>query len=107
MSSTLTSADRLTDSASALAALSADDVERRYRPFRATKNAVGEADWVESLELDTVKQLVERSQERDLRVLVLYGSLRERCVACKTECETRWGVDTRDHWQLLLPPHRL
>ncbi|GJN93236.1 hypothetical protein Rhopal_006283-T1 [Rhodotorula paludigena] len=87
MSSTSTSADRLTDNASALAALSADDVERRYRPFRATKNAVGEADWVESLELDTVKQLVERSQERDLRVLVLYGSLRERSFSRLTAFE--------------------
>ncbi|GAA5995299.1 uncharacterized protein JCM10292_005087 [Rhodotorula paludigena] len=87
MSSTLTSADRLANSASAIAALSADDVERRYRPFRKTKHAVGEADWVESLELETVKQLVEQSQERDLRVLVLYGSLRERSFSRLTAFE--------------------
>lgn len=39
-----------------------------------------EADWTADLELDTVKQLVESSQGEPLRVLVLYGSLRNRQV---------------------------
>lgn len=70
--------------ASSLQALSAQDVEVRYRPYLATKNAADDPDWTAQLELDTVKDMVRRMRELqgqpDIKVLVLYGSLRERWV---------------------------
>lgn len=64
--------------------LSTQDVEARYRPYLATKNAADEPDWTAQLELDTVKDMVLRMRELqgqpEIKVLVLYGSLRERWV---------------------------
>lgn len=62
-------------SKAALEAMQQHDIERHYRPFLAKKG--DEEDWVERLELDTVQRMAkERSQP--IKVLVLYGSLRER-----------------------------
>lgn len=70
--------------AASLEALSTQDVEARYRPYLATKNAADEPDWTAQLELDTVKDMVLRMRELqgqpEIKVLVLYGSLRERWV---------------------------
>ncbi|GAA5820419.1 hypothetical protein JCM3770_002435 [Rhodotorula araucariae] len=76
--------------AASLAALAAQDVEARYRPFRATKNGPDEGDWTEALELETVREMVRRGREkgeREIRVLVLYGSLRERSFSRLTAYE--------------------
>lgn len=60
----------------AIAHMREEDVDRRYRPFLATKNADDEPDWVEALELDTVTEM--QAREKRVKVLVLYGSLRQR-----------------------------
>lgn len=63
------------------------DIRARYRPF--LRNKVSEDDdWVAQLELSTALKLVEseiidRGQPR-LRILVLYGSLRDRLVTPPT-----------------------
>lgn len=56
------------------------EVDQQYRPFLLSQHAAN--DWVASLELDGARAMVdafaERKQGRRLRILVLYGSLRER-----------------------------
>jgi hypothetical protein len=59
------------------------DVESRYRPFLAKASGETEVDdWTSTLELDTVCKMVEAigPEAPQLKILVLYGSLRERCV---------------------------
>lgn len=73
------SAVRVPTTTEAVHRLTSDEVEARYRPFRTTKNNEGEPDWIESLELDTVQKLAQARSE-PVKVLVLYGSLRERYV---------------------------
>jgi hypothetical protein len=73
------SAVRVPTTTEAVHRLTSDEVEARYRPFRTTKNNEGEPDWTESLELDTVQKLAQARSE-PVKVLVLYGSLRERYV---------------------------
>ncbi|BGP55989.1 hypothetical protein JCM8202v2_003596 [Rhodotorula sphaerocarpa] len=81
------------------------DIERLYRPFLAKKG--DEEDWVERLELDTVQRMAkERSQP--IKVLVLYGSLRERSFSRLTAFEasrilTRLGADVRVYDPFELP----
>jgi arsenical resistance protein ArsH len=57
-------------------------VRSKHRPF-LLPGEVEEKDWISELELDTVIRIVEidlaRTQSR-LKVLVLYGSLRQRYV---------------------------
>lgn len=84
-----------------------DDAQVRqdYRPFLLA-DEIAKSDWVAQLELNTALQIVDReiirkSQER-LKVLVLYGSLRERFVLnMKSQCRkfTNGGtVRFRDYW---------
>jgi arsenic resistance protein ArsH len=58
-------------------------VRQRYRPFLLA-DEISNSDWVAKLELATAAKLVDAellSQGKDrLRILVLYGSLRERWV---------------------------
>jgi hypothetical protein len=60
-----------------------DELRQRYRPF-LLQSSVADDDWVSRLELATVAKMayedIEKTGER-LRVLVLYGSLRERYVS--------------------------
>ncbi|GAA5853194.1 hypothetical protein JCM8547_000236 [Rhodosporidiobolus lusitaniae] len=75
------------------------DVHKLYRPFLATKNAPDEPDWIDALELDTVKTMAVQFG-RPLRILVLYGSLRERSFSRLTAFESsrilhRLGCDVR------------
>jgi hypothetical protein len=55
---------------------------QRYRPFLTSGSETD--DWVAALELDKaramIRDLAEREDGRQVKVLVLYGSLRERCV---------------------------
>ncbi len=58
-------------------------VRQRYRPF-LLDDEISSSDWIMKLELATAAKMVETeiiSQGKDrLKVLVLYGSLRSRCV---------------------------
>lgn len=69
-----------------LCALQTDETEARYRPFLLTEQQKQEEDWVAALELETVSAMVSASG-RKLKILVLYGSLRER------EIEAEGGVE--------------
>jgi hypothetical protein len=71
--------------------------ETAYQPFLQSpvpgaekgsdgKYVVDEEDWVQALELDEVKRMTSRLAEqggRRVKVLVLYGSLRERYVSAQ------------------------
>jgi arsenic resistance protein ArsH len=59
-----------------LARMDDQEVDRRYRPFLITKNAEDEPDWVDELELNTVREMQAKSKQ--VKVLILYGSLRQR-----------------------------
>jgi len=89
MTATLGSASTAFKATSSVTAASLDslaqhEVDSLYRPFLATKNGADEPDWTAHLELDTVRQMVRDASEQrgqpPIKVLVLYGSLRERCV---------------------------
>jgi arsenical resistance protein ArsH len=58
-------------------------IRERYRPFLLAGDDAA-ADWVAELELSTVMNMVESQildkNEDRLKILVLYGSLRSRCV---------------------------
>jgi hypothetical protein len=64
---------------------SEDDHELRqqYRPFLLPED-IANSDWIANLELSTVIKLAYEEMQREnggrLKVLVLYGSLRQRCV---------------------------
>lgn len=72
-----------------------DEVRQRYRPFLLDP-AVEASDWVSRLELATAAKMaaqdIERTGER-LRVLVLFGSLRQRYVHLSPQQVLRctWG----------------
>lgn len=56
------------------------EFRKRYRPFLLDDN-IQDTDWVSQLELATVTKMVEEDIQKTgqrLRVLVLYGSLRQR-----------------------------
>ncbi|GAA6029627.1 hypothetical protein JCM8097_000970 [Rhodosporidiobolus ruineniae] len=74
-------------SAASLSTLNKSEVERLYRPFLHTKNAPDEPDWIGSLELDTAKATAAQFG-RPIKVLVLYGSLRERSFSRLTAYES-------------------
>jgi arsenical resistance protein ArsH len=48
-----------------------------YQPFCLVDEAA-ERDWVQHLELDTARSTADATAEDPLKVLVLYGSLRQR-----------------------------
>lgn len=101
------SAIRVPTTTEAVHRLTSDEVEARYRPFRTTKNNEGEPDWINSLELDTVQKLAQARSE-PVKVLVLYGSLRERSFSRLTAYEasrilSRLGADVRVYDPLELP----
>lgn len=48
-----------------------------HQPYRLTGEAA-ERDWVQHLELDTARAMAEADGGDPLKVLVLYGSLRQR-----------------------------
>lgn len=86
-----------------------DDVEIRnkYRPYLLPQDAISD-DWVSALELDNVIQMARTDLNKTgsrLKVLVLYGSLRKRCVSPrvrrKAETDFQYVVPT-----LNLPPMR-
>ena len=59
----------------------ADD-DTRYRPFLLDEKTRS-SDWISALELDTATEMARQNflaTSQPLRVLVLYGSLRTRCV---------------------------
>jgi arsenic resistance protein ArsH len=60
------------------------EVRKSYRPFLLDEE-VAEQDWVAKLELSTVLKMVDAQVFQNggerLRVLVLYGSMRKRCVS--------------------------
>jgi hypothetical protein len=64
-------------SVQALEALPASTADEIYRPFLQTKNTPEEPEWVNDLELDTVKEMAARNPTK-LKILILYGSLRTR-----------------------------
>ncbi|KAK4331296.1 arsenical resistance protein ArsH [Rhodotorula toruloides] len=81
------------------ASLSPTEADRLYRPFLVTKNAPHEPDWIDALDLNMVKRIASEVG-RPLKVLVLYGSLRERSFSRLTAYEAsrilhRLGVDVR------------
>lgn len=57
------------------------ELDKQYRPFLLPERQP--SDWTEELELDTITRLVEQDRNaggQPLKILVLYGSLRERSV---------------------------
>lgn len=60
-------------------------VRAMYRPFLLDKEG-SKADWVDDLELATVTAMAAENMQRTgdrLKVLVLFGSLRQRLVNCR------------------------
>lgn len=71
----------------------ADGKHLRYKPFAVAKK--GDAgDWVDGLELDTVQRM-SAERGKPVKVLVLYGSLRERSVVRIVPCSTSRKTLTR------------
>lgn len=60
-----------------LQALPKDEVDSRYRPYILSQEQQNSDPWVERLELDTAREM-SNAFGRQIRLLVLYGSLRER-----------------------------
>lgn len=60
------------------------EVRQQYRPFLLPEE-IAASDWIADLELDAAMKMshgeMHRLDRGRLKVLVLYGSLRERCVA--------------------------
>ena len=68
------------------------DIRRQFRPFLLDKE-IADSDWIAHLEISTAMRMAYEEMHRlngsRLKVLVLYGSLRERCVTCfKKLCST-------------------
>ncbi|KAI5475919.1 hypothetical protein MNV49_000692 [Pseudohyphozyma bogoriensis] len=90
---------------SRLDALPTTEVDALYRPFRQLKEPE-EPNWVDSLELDTVREMA-RAFPTKIKLLVLYGSLRERSFSMLTAYEAarileKLGADVR-----IFEPHGL
>jgi len=59
-----------------------EELTRKYRPY-LLPNEEGEKDWISEQELDTVERISKENLQRGegpLKILVLYGWLRERFV---------------------------
>ncbi|ORY55952.1 flavo protein-like protein [Leucosporidium creatinivorum] len=90
---------RLIASPADLNALSPAEVEARYRPFLLTELQKQESNWVDELELETVAAMAGASESK-IKLVVLYGSLRERSFSRLTAYEAsrilhRLGADVR------------
>ena len=61
------------------------EIRRQFRPFLPCKKTM-DSDWIAHLEISTAMRMAYEEMHRlnggRLKVLVLYGSLRERCVTC-------------------------
>lgn len=61
------------------------EIRRQFRPFLLRKEIV-DSDWIAQLETSTAMRIayeeIYRLEGSRVKVLVLYGSLRERCVTC-------------------------
>jgi arsenic resistance protein ArsH len=68
-----------------------DTIRAKYRPFLLDAET-SSSDWISELELETVTQMAEedlfKTRSR-LKVLVLYGSLRKRCVS---QAASSWNL---------------
>lgn len=75
-------ATRLPASVHDLDALSQPQIDALYRPFLLPAPALDAApDWTADLELDTISSLLrDSSSSTPMKLLVLYGSLRQRYV---------------------------
>jgi hypothetical protein len=62
-----------------VSALPLEEVTSRYRPYTLSAAQREDDPWVDQLELDTVRDM-SKAFGRQIRLLVLYGSLRERSV---------------------------
>lgn len=92
-----------------LDALSEEEVRARYRPFvlgaaregdGAAEGEGGGEDWVGGLELDLVRALAGAREGPRMRVAVLYGSLRSRCVCGLSQLGK--AIATRCRWSRIL-----
>lgn len=75
------------------------DVRQRYRPFLLPER-IASSGWIADLEMSTVMKMayeeMNRYQGARLKVLVLYGSLRERCGnICKPSSHSFVGLTSR------------
>lgn len=70
-----------------------------YRPHSVP---AGTPDWVDDLELEGAQQLGQSSQGAPLRVLVLYGSLRERSFSKFLAYEFARCAACLHRWRVLL-----
>jgi hypothetical protein len=61
------------------------EIRRQYRPFLLSEETAN-SDWIANLEMSTVMKMAHEEMHRvtggRLKVLVLYGSLRVRCMIC-------------------------
>lgn len=73
------------------------ETRRQFRPFLLNKKIV-DSDWIAHLELSTAMRMAYEEMQRPngsrLKVLVLYGSLRERCVTCSESFAILPGLTT-------------
>ena len=73
------------------------EIRRQFRPFLLCKKIV-DSDWIAHLEISTAMRMAYEEMHRlngsRLKVLVLYGSLRERCVACSESFAVLPGLTT-------------
>lgn len=70
------------------------EIRRSYRPF-ILEDKIATSDWISKLELSTAFKTVEqsiRSGEERLRVLVLYGSLRQRFIEAGNDYSDKTNV---------------
>jgi arsenic resistance protein ArsH len=78
------------------------EIRRQYRPFLLPEE-IAASDWIANLEMSTAVKMAYEEMHRvnggRLKVLVLYGSLRERCVAYSEQLLLLPGLTTH---QLLL-----
>ena len=62
------------------------EIRRRYRPFLLPEE-IANSDWISNLEMSTAMSMAYKDMRRvdgsRLKLLVLYGSLRERCVTLR------------------------
>ena len=78
------------------------EIRRQFRPFLLCEQ-IADSDWIARLEISTAMRMAYEEMHRlngtRLKVLVLYGSLRERCVTCSGSFAVLPGLTTH---QLLL-----
>lgn len=70
------------------------EIRQQYRPFLLHQNTM-DSDWIANLEISTAMRMAYEEMHRvngsRLKVLVLYGSLRERCVMFRKLCNISWS----------------